>query len=76
MIESKELQILFTLAVELIDIIGSVFLSVSLARFLSLAGLMAVFSASATYIYDYMYIPRCVEIHIYRYIYIYIHSYR
>ena len=57
MIEPKELQILFTLAVELIDTIGSVFLSVSLARFLSLAGLMAVFSASATYIYDYMYIP-------------------
>ena len=61
-----------TLDVEPVDTIGRVFLSVSLAelaaRFVGLAGLMAVLFAGARYIYDYIYT--------YMYIYIYIHIYR
>ena len=59
-----------TLDVEPVDTIGRVFLSVSLAelaaRFVSLAGLMAVFFASARYIYDYIYTHICIYIHIHR----------
>ena len=65
-----------TLDVEPVDTTGRVFLSVSLAelaaRFVGLAGLMAVLFASAKYIYDDLYI----YIYICTYMYIYIHIYR
>ena len=61
-----------TLDVEPVDTIGRVFLSVSLAelaaRFVGLAGLMAVLFASARYIYDYIYTHICIYIYIYTHI--------